>query len=365
MADFALKLRRFDPESDEPAYWADYDVDLPPERSVLDGILQVKDREDASIAIRCSCRAAICGSCGVRINGKSALACNTRIGDAAERARDGAITVEPMGNMPVIKDLVTDMEAVHWTKVRRVVPWLLPAEEPPEDQEYIVPAEAMLDVTQAMACIHCGVCVSACLSLEVDPEFIGPAALAKAYRFVGDPRDGEQEARLKDLAEDPHGIYDCTHCFACVEVCPKDVAPMDQIMRLRRRATNDYGIKDSNNGYGHEKAFGTIIERWGTLHEAQLLPRSFGDGSLVKGQLKPSGAKQLTESLPTAIRGLRSGKVTPRKALLHPKLPDQKQVRRIFNEIESKDERIELNLYIVGEMAGEEEGAMAEGSQES
>ena len=222
----------------------------------------------------------------------------------------------------------------------------------------------MLDVTQAMACIHCGVCVSACLSMEVDPEFIGPAALAKAYRFVGDPRDGEHESRLKDLAEDPHGIYDCTHCFACVEVCPKDVAPMDQIMRLRRRATNDYGIKDSNNGYGHEKAFGTIIERWGTLHEAQLLPRSFGDGSLVKGQLRPSGAKQLTESLPTAIRGLRSGKVTPRKALLHPKLPDQKQVRRIFNEIESKGERVELNLYIVGEMAGEEEGAMAEGSSE-
>ena len=135
-------------------------------------------------------------------------------------------------------------------------------------------------------------------------------------------------------------------------------------MRLRRRATNDFGIKDANNGYGHEKAFSTIIERWGTLHEAQLLPRSFGDGSLVKGQLRPSGAKQLTESLPTALRGLKSGKVSPRKALLHPKLPDQKQVRRIFTEIESKDERVELNLYIVGEMAGEEEGAMAEGSGE-
>ena len=174
----------------------DYDVDLPPERSVLDGILQVKDREDGSIGIRCSCRAAICGSCAVRINGKSALACNTRIGDAAERARDGAITVEPMGNMPVIKDLITDMEAVHWKKIRRVVPWLLPAEDPPEGREYIVPAEAMLDVTQAMACIQCGACVSACLSLEVDPEFIGPAALAKAYRFVGDPRDGAHEERL-------------------------------------------------------------------------------------------------------------------------------------------------------------------------
>src|SRR3982751_3812710 len=313
MADYALKIRRYDPESGQPAYWADYDVELPPERSVRDGTLQVKDREDASLAIRCSCRAAICGSCGVRINGRSALACNTRIGGAAGPAPNGAITVEPMGNMPVIKDLVTDMEAVHWKKVRRVVPWLLPAEEPPENQEYIVPAESMLDVTQAMACIHCGVCVSACLSMEVDPDFVGPAALAKAYRFVGDPRDGQTEDRLKDLAEDPHGIYDCTHCFACVEVCPKGVAPMDQIMRLRRRASDDFEIKDDNNGYGHEHAFMTLIEKYGTLHEAQLLPRSFGQGSLVRGQTEPGAVKQLVENMPTAIRGLTSGKGTPKK----------------------------------------------------
>ncbi|MET0207165.1 MAG: succinate dehydrogenase, partial [Thermoleophilaceae bacterium] len=156
-------------------------------------------------------------------------------------------------------------------------------------------------------------------------------------------------------------------CFACVEVCPKDVAPMDQIMRLRRRATNDYGIKDENNGYGHEKAFLNIIEKWGTLHEAQLLPRSFGDGSLVKGQLSPHGAKQLTQNLPTVVDGLKSGKVSPKKALIHPKLPDQKQVRRIIKEIETKDERLELNLYIVGEMADEatEIGAFAEAPEES
>jgi succinate dehydrogenase / fumarate reductase, iron-sulfur subunit len=110
-----------------------------------------------------------------------------------------------------------------------------------------------------------------------------------------------------------------------------------------------------------------IIEKWGTLHEAQLLPRSFGDGSLVKGQLRPSGAKQLTENLPTVVSGLRSGKVKVNKALMHPKLPDQKQVRRIIKEIESKDERLELNLYIVGEMADEatEVGAFAEDTEES
>src|SRR5215211_2184379 len=365
MADYTLRVRRFDPESGAAAYWQDFEVDLEPERSVLDGILQAKGAEDGSLAIRCSCQAAICGSCGVRINGQSRLACNTKLGEASEeeRSADGTIVVEPMGNMPVLKDLIVDMDAVHWKKVQRVVPWLLPEGEPPE-REYIVPAESMIDVTQSMACIHCGACVSACLSLEVDPDFIGPAALAKAYRFVGDPRDGATEKRLNDLAEDPHGIYDCTHCFACIEVCPKDVAPMSQIMRLRRRATGDYEIKDRNNGFGHEKAFTELIEKYGTLHEAQLLPRSFGDGSLVKGQTEPGAVKQLLESAPTALRGLRSGKVTPKKALTHPKLPDQDQVRRIFKEIDSKDERLELNLYIVGEGGGEEEGEAAEGGEE-
>jgi succinate dehydrogenase / fumarate reductase, iron-sulfur subunit len=361
VAEYTLKVRRYDPESGEPAYWRDFQVELDPERSVLDGILQVKDREDGSLAIRCSCRAAICGSCGVRINGKSALACNTRLSDAAERGRDGAITVEPMGNMPVVKDLVVDMDAVHWKKVQRVVPWLLP-EGPPPEREYIVPAESMMDVTQSMACIHCGACVSACLSMEVDPDFVGPAALAKAYRFVGDPRDGQTEERLRDLAEDPHGIYDCTHCFACVEVCPKDVAPMDQIMRLRRRATDDYEIKDQNNGYGHSWAFVNIIEKWGTLHEGQMPVRSFGQGSMIRGQTDPNAVKQLLDSAGTGLRTI--AKVGPKKLFLHPKLPDQQQVKRIIKEINSKDERLELNLYIVGESGGEEDSTQAEGGGE-
>lgn len=358
---WTLKLRRFDPESGEPAYWQEFEVELAPERSVLDGILKARNDEDGSIGIRCSCQAAICGSCGVRINGKSSLACNTKLSTAQASAKDGAIVVEPMGNMPVLKDLIVDMDAVHWKKVRRVVPWLLPAGDPPQ-REYIVPPESMIDITQSMACIHCGACVSACLSLEVDPEFIGPAALAKAYRFVGDPRDAETEGRLRDLAEDPHGLYDCTHCFACVEVCPKDVAPMNQIMRLRRKATDDYEIKDGNNGYGHEQAFVRIIEKWGTLHEGQMPIRSFGEGSMIRGQTQPSAVAQLLDSAGTGINTIK--KVGPRKVFLHHKLPDQKNVRRIFKEIESKDERIELNLYIVGE-SGEEEGAMAEGGQES
>src|SRR3954463_16478047 len=175
MPEYTLRIRRYSPESGEAAYWEEFGIELDGHRSVLDGILQAKDRHDGSIGIRCSCRAAICGSCGVRIKGKAALACHTHLDRAAQTGIDGVIEVEPMGNMPVIKDLIVDMDAVHWKKIQRVTPWLINKEPIPE-REYIVPHENMVDVTQSMACIQCGACVSDCLSMEVDPLFIGPAA---------------------------------------------------------------------------------------------------------------------------------------------------------------------------------------------
>ena len=348
MAEFTLRLRRYDPESGQPPYWAEYNVDLEPHRSVLEGILQAKNETDGSIGIRCSCRAAICGSCGVMINGRAGLACHTHLEDAQKGGRDGVIEVEPFNNMPVIKDLVVDMDAVHWKKIQRVTPWLINKEPVPE-REYIVPHENMVDVTQSMACIQCGACVASCLSMEVDPLFVGPAALAKAYRFVGDPRDAQQYERLKDLAEDPHGMYDCTHCFNCIEACPKGVAPMNQIMRLRRVSGSDHHIVDRNNGDRHEKAFATLVKGYGLLHEAELLPRSYGGDSWF-GKFHPEAGKELLDSIPVILRAVLRRKVTPKGALLGHKLAkdDLKDVRRIFDKIEEKDERHELNLYISG-----------------
>src|SRR6476469_8618467 len=339
--DFTLRLRRFDPESGDAPYWDEHTIQLGPHRSVLEGILQAKARFDGSIGIRCSCRAAICGSCGVRINGQPGLACHTHLDKALASSRDGVIEVEPMGNMPVIKDLIVDMDQVHWKKIQRVTPWLV-NKEPILEREYIVPRESMIDVTQSMACIQCGACVSDCLSMEVDPLFIGPAALAKAYRFVGDPRDAQQFERLKDLAEDPHGIYDCTHCFKCIEACPKGVAPMSQIMRLRRIAGSDEDINDRNNGHRHETAFVKNIRKNGLLHEADLLPDSYG------GKFHPRAVPELVESLPVITTALLRRKVTPTKALLHPHRKEFKGLRRIFDEIEEKPERVELNLYVTG-----------------
>ncbi len=341
MPAYTLKLRRYLPETGEAPFWQEYTIELDGHRSVLEGILKARGEQDGTIGIRCSCRAAICGSCGVRINGRPALACHTHLDKAARRGADGTIVVEPMGNMPVIKDLIVDMDAVHWKKVQRVTPWLLPEGEPPE-REYVVPHRAMVDVTQTMACIQCGCCVSDCLSMEVDPEFVGPAALAKAYRFVGDPRDGRHAERLRDLAEDPHGIYDCTHCFNCIDACPKDVAPMSQIMRLRRIAGSDFDIEDRNNGVRHEHAFVENIKRNGLLHEADLVPDSYG------GKLHPRALPELIGSLPVVIKGLLRGKVTPRKALLHPHRREYKGLRRYFDTIASRKQRYELNLYIEG-----------------
>ncbi|HVS99123.1 MAG TPA: succinate dehydrogenase/fumarate reductase iron-sulfur subunit [Solirubrobacterales bacterium] len=398
MADYTIKVRRYQPESGEAAYWEEFDVDLDPSLSVLDGLLQAKDREDGSLAVRCSCRAAICGSCGMKINGQSGLGCKTQIGEAQAQANKMAaatgvsaaeasspvgneadesglhtghgqgpqatggvpIVIEPMGNQPVIKDLVTDMESSHWAKFRRVTPWLLPHGEPPE-REYIVEPDSMIDITQSMACIQCGACVSSCLSMEADPLFIGPAALAKAYRFVGDPRDAETAERLTDLAEDPHGIYDCTHCFSCIDACPKGVAPMDQIMRLRRKA-GENGIDDPNSGHDHEMAFVKIIEKKGTLDEAMLVQESYAPGIL--GKLKPSkrGIEETIKSLPTILRPLRKRKVKLRQAIpgTHHKLPGDamSEVKAIYRRAEESNQ--EFNLYIKGE-EGDEEAAIEEG----
>ena len=341
MADFTLKIRRYLPESGEAAFWQEYTVELEGHRSVLEAILTARAEQDGTIGIRCSCRAAICGSCGVRINGRPGLACNTHLEDVAGAGGAERITVEPMGNMPVLKDLIVDMDAVHWKKIQRVTPWLLPEGDPPE-REYVVPHEAMVDVTQSMACIQCGACVSDCLSMEVDPQFVGPAALAKAYRFVGDPRDGARHERLEDLSEDPHGIYDCTHCFNCIDACPKGVAPMSQIMRLRRIAGSDEKINDRNNGHRHETAFVDNIRKNGLLHEADLLPDSYG------GKFHPRAVPELVGSLPAITTALLRRKVTPSKALLHPHRKEYKGLRRIFDEIEGRDDRRELNLYVTG-----------------
>jgi succinate dehydrogenase / fumarate reductase, iron-sulfur subunit len=149
-------------------------------------------------------------------------------------------------------------------------------------------------------------------------------------------------------------MFDCTHCFKCVDACPKDVNPMGQIMRLRRIATADHHIVDQNNGERHEAAFASLIRDNGLLWEAELLPRSYGGNSWL-GKLHPRTGKELISSLPSIVKALVRGKVTPMGALKPHRIPrqDLKAVQSIYERIDGRDrssgQRYELNLYVVGE----------------
>ena len=312
-----FSVRRFNPEQGgRSARFQRYTLEMDDSATVLDGLIRIREEIDGSLTLRCSCRSAICGSCGMRINGQAGLACNTKIIDVM---RDGApITVEPMGNMPVVKDLVTDM-AIHWGKVRAIEPWLQHSGPEPE-AEHIAPNEDMVHLAGVMSCIMCGACVSDCTSLEVDTSFVGPAALAKAYRFVADPRDDADAERL-GILNGYGGIWDCTRCMQCVEVCPKGVAPMERIMSLRDKAM-DAGYT-STNGARHAEAFAKSVEHSGWLDETSLVVNTYGK----------SNVKELVKLLPVAARSFRVGKVP---SLIHKKRPGVENIQRLFDKAEDR-----------------------------
>ncbi|MBM3925901.1 MAG: succinate dehydrogenase iron-sulfur subunit [SAR202 cluster bacterium] len=315
-----LSVRRYNPDDKErPSWWQDYTVDVERTASVLDALIKVREEVDGSLSLRCSCRSAICGSCAMRVNGHAHLACNTKI---IEASQDGSkIRVEPMGNAAVVKDLVVDMK-MFWDKVRQVSPWLQPAGPEPAG-EYTAPNEAMLHLAGVMSCIMCGACVSDCTSLEVDKNFIAPAALAKAYRFVADPRDAQTVERLRMLNE-YSGIWDCTRCYECVQACPKGVAPMDRIMAMRDKAmeagfTKTYGAR-------HTDAFVDSIEHSGWLDELRLPIKTVGMFNLPK----------LMGFGPVGLRALMRGKMPP---IFHTPVPNVKNVRRLFKKVRATQGR--------------------------
>ncbi|MCH6550727.1 MAG: SDR family oxidoreductase, partial [Planctomycetes bacterium] len=185
---------------------------------------------------------------------------------------------------------------------------------------YLASDESMVHLAGVMNCIMCGCCVSDCTVLEVDENFIGPAALAKAYRFVADPRDGKAEERLKDLNE-PTGIWDCTRCMQCVEVCPKGVDPMGRIMALRDRAM-EAGY-DKTTGARHANAFADSVGHSGWLDELRLPIKSHGI----------TNVREMLKLIPLGIRSQRVGKVPP---IFHKSIPGVENVRRIFRKAEDR-----------------------------
>lgn len=257
-----VQVQKFNPETDSGPHLREYHVDLAWRgNTVLDALFQIKHELDGSLTFRASCRSAICGSCPMVINGRERLACQTLVADEIDHY--GRVEVRPLRQMRVVKDLAVDLDPF-WGKVRAITPYLTPKRDL---GDVVMPPEVEGGFQNVDACILCGACVSACSSLEVSPGFLGPAALAKAYRFVADPREGRTRERLKALT-DQHGIWDCVRCNLCVEVCPKDVKPMEAIIRLRCEALRE-GLTD-HPGATHITAFMAIVKHEGRLNEARM-----------------------------------------------------------------------------------------------
>ncbi|HXZ56858.1 MAG TPA: succinate dehydrogenase/fumarate reductase iron-sulfur subunit [Gaiellaceae bacterium] len=273
--DVALKIWRFDPETGERVL-REYEVDAPEWACLLDVLDLIKDKHDGTLAYRKSCRMMICGSCGMRMDGRAVLACKERMKPIADAGHVPVISA--MGNMPVLKDLVVDM-APFWNKVRSVKPWLDPGYDEVAEKERIVSQQQVNVIHKEALCIMCGCCVSECNSMESDPEFIGPAALAKGFRFVGDARDRAEVERLNTLNEE-HGIWDCTRCYFCNERCPKGVDPRDAIAKLGAESIK-HGV-DHDMGAKHAKWFVRSAETTGWLRETELVPKTQGIFEAIK-----------------------------------------------------------------------------------
>ncbi len=315
-----VTVQRFHPETDERPYDQEFRLDIGRGMTVLETLIRVKNELDGSLALRYSCRSAICGSCAMSINGTEKLACRTSVRHEIER--QGRLRVAPLKSFPILKDLVVDM-VPFWSKVRAVTPWLAKESAVPEDpatRQLLIRREAA-HFDNVDACIMCGACVAACTTHEVSREFLGPAALAKADRFVEDVRETEAVTSFRlGALQEANGIWDCTRCNFCVQVCPKDVKPMEAIIRLRR-ASLARGLRHTG-GARHIGGFVELVEREGRLNEA-LMP------------LKVVGfePRQLVAVLPLGLRMLLKGKVP---APFGHAITGLRQVRAIFAATRAK-----------------------------
>ncbi|WP_456489320.1 succinate dehydrogenase/fumarate reductase iron-sulfur subunit [Caminibacter pacificus] len=235
---YTAKIKRYNPETNE-SYWESFEVEVEDSLTVLELLMYIKDKIDASLTFRAFCRSAICGSCAMIINGRAGLACKIQ---AKDKIKNGVIKIEPLHHLPIVKDLVVDQEPA-FNKLKKIKPYLVPDPKvvPDNDKsESLVSPQDFAKYDKQTDCILCMACYGQCNALEGDEKYLGPFQLTKAFRFIMDTRDGiDVEERIK-LAED-HGIWECVQCQMCLAACPKGIAPGDDILELRRIAKDAAG----------------------------------------------------------------------------------------------------------------------------
>lgn len=225
-----VRVARYDPDRDRSLRWQEWQAPWEAGLTVLELLFRVKETQDGTLTFRAACRMGVCGSCGMHINGKPRLACDTQVAELGPR-----IVVGPLPNHDVIKDLVPDLDPT-FARHRAVQPYLIRDDrvemDRPTREYHQTPAE-MNAYLQFAGCITCSLCVAACPVSATDRLFLGPQALAQAYRYTADSRDGGFAAREAGLAR-THGVVSCHLAGACSEACPKGVDPALAIQLLNR-----------------------------------------------------------------------------------------------------------------------------------
>jgi len=211
-----FRIQRFDPTKDKKPYYKEYQVELDPTDRVLDGLNQIKWYQDGSLTFRRSCAHGVCGSDAMRINGANGLACKVLMRDVGEK-----VTIEPLLGLPVIKDLVVDMEPF-FAQYRSIMPYLVNDEVPPDGRERLQSIEERERFDDTTKCILCAACTTACPSFWANDQFVGPAAIVNAHRFIFDSRDRAAQERL-DILNSKTGVWRCRTIYNCTVACPREI----------------------------------------------------------------------------------------------------------------------------------------------
>ncbi len=228
--ELTIRIQRFDPAVDKQPYWQSYVVKTRPAMTVLDALFEILNHQDGTLSFRYCCRAGVCGSCAMVIAGKIRLACETQVSQFVGKKE---LMLSPLPHQKVVKDLAVDYEHF-FDRIKRVKPYLI-GKEPYPEREYIQMPKEREPINEPIDCILCGACTSSCTVAWTSSDYLGPAALMKAYRFYADTRDIAKDERL-DIIESEDGVYRCHTIFNCVEVCPKKLNPTEAIQKLKIKA---------------------------------------------------------------------------------------------------------------------------------
>lgn len=313
--DVTLKIHRYV----EGKSWVDtFTVPRSTGLTILGALTYIKEQQDPTLSFTCSCRSSICGACAVRVNGNAELSCEVLIDDLTVRYQSDALTIEPLGNFRVIRDLIVDWDP-KYARLKKVKPSLHPKDEFTAETGCLQSPEDFNKYKKYAGCILCGSCVSECNKNALNQDdFLDPFAFVKAEKLVADSRSKSPEEHLKAVIE--AGLWRCFNCQECTAKCPKGLDPAGAIEKLKAETFKHH--LDDNVGARHAKAIYDDIQTSGTLDESKL-------------NIKSEGYLMSSLRLPMALRLMNVGKMDP--LAKHPVNPDIKTIDAIVKAAESAD----------------------------